>query len=62
MRQLSIPQASADIQGGLMHCPDPPPSQHRNAGHGKTGVSLHGQGKRAAPFGASAWQGLNAIC
>lgn len=38
MRQLSIPQASADTKGGLLHCPDSPPPQHGNAGHGKTGV------------------------
>lgn len=25
MRRLSTPQASADTQGGLIHCPDPPP-------------------------------------
>lgn len=39
MTLLSIPQASADDQGGLIHCPEPPSSQHRNAGHGKAGVS-----------------------
>lgn len=40
---------------------DPLPPQHRNAGHGKAGVSLQGQGKRAAPFDASARQGPNSV-
>lgn len=49
MRWLSILQALADTQGRLIH----PQSKHRNTCQVKTGVSLHGQGKRDAPFGAS---------
>ena len=45
MGWLSILPASADTRGRVIHRPDPPQSQHGNAGHAKTGVRSHGQGR-----------------
>lgn len=49
-RRLSILQASADTQGRLIHCPNPPPIAAWKCLSRKISVSLHGQGKKAVPF------------